>query len=81
MREMFDKDAPNMATKLNISSGLLAEAKSLKVNLSATLERALESEVRQSERLQWLEENKAAIENCNGLAESGGLFADHHRNF
>jgi antitoxin CcdA len=81
VREIFDKDAPNMATNLNISSGLLAEAKSLKVNLSATLERALESEVTQSKRQQWLEENKVAIANCNRLAESGGLFADKHRNF
>lgn len=81
MREIFDKDAPKKATNLSINSSLLAEAKTLKVNLSATLERALEAEVRQSKRQQWLEENKQAIENCNRLAESGGLFADKHRSF
>ena len=81
MREIFDKDAPKKATNLSINSSLLAEAKSLKVNLSATLERALEAEVRQKERLAWLADNKQAIENCNKLAESNGLFADKHRGF
>ena len=81
MREIFDKDAPKKATNLSINSSLLAEAKSLKVNLSATLERALEAEVRQSKRQAWLTENRQAIENCNQLAESNGLFADKHRGF
>ncbi|WP_373088894.1 type II toxin-antitoxin system CcdA family antitoxin [Zhongshania sp.] len=81
MREIFDKKPPKKAINLSVNSSLLAEAKSLKLNLSATFERALELEVRQTKRQQWLEENKAAIENCNRLAESGGLFADKHRNF
>lgn len=81
MRELFDKDAPKKATNLSINSSLLAEAKSLKVNLSATLERALEAEVRQSKRRSWQVENKLAIENCNTLAEENGLFADKHRGF
>jgi antitoxin CcdA len=81
MGEIFDKDAPKKATNLSINSSLLSEAKHLRVNLSATLEKALEAEVRKSKRQQWLEENKHAIDNCNRLAESGGLFADKHRNF
>ncbi|WP_102796221.1 type II toxin-antitoxin system CcdA family antitoxin [Bowmanella denitrificans] len=81
MRELFDKDAPKKATNLSINSSLLAEAKSLKVNLSATMERALEAEVRQSKRRAWQAENKQAIENCNTLAEANGLFADKHRGF
>jgi antitoxin CcdA len=81
MREIFDKTAPKKATNLSVNSSLLAEAKSLKVNLSATLERALEVEVRQSKRQEWLAENKQAIQNCNNLAESSGLFADKHRGF
>ena len=80
MREVFDKAAPKKATNLSINSSLLSEARNLKVNLSATLERALEEEVRQSKRKQWLEENKQAIENCNRLA-AGGLFSDKHRGF
>ena len=81
MHEIFDKYAPKKATNLSVNSSLLAEAKSLKVNLSATLERALEAEVRLSKRQEWLVENKIAIENCNKLAESSGLFADKHRKF
>jgi antitoxin CcdA len=80
MREIFDKDAPKIATNLCINSSLLSQARSLKINLSATLERALEEEVRNSKRKQWLEENKQAIENCNHLAE-GGLFSGKHRGF
>jgi antitoxin CcdA len=80
MRGIFDKEAPKKATNLSINSSLLAEARSLKVNLSATLERALEEEVRVSRRKKWREDNKQAIENCNRLAESG-LFADKHRGF
>lgn len=80
MRDIFDKNAPKKATNLTINSSLLSQARSLKVNLSATLERALEEEVRNSKRKQWLEENKQAIENCNRLAEDG-LFSDKHRGF
>lgn len=78
--EIFDKDAPKKATNLCINSSLLSQARSLKINLSATLERALEEEIRNSKREQWLEENKQAIKNCNRLAEFG-LFSDKHRSF
>jgi len=81
MQEIFNKTAPKKATNLSINSSLLAKAKSLKLNLSATLERALEAEVRQSKRQEWLAENKQAIQNCNKLVESSGLFADKHRGF
>ncbi|WP_419812263.1 type II toxin-antitoxin system CcdA family antitoxin [Bacterioplanoides sp.] len=81
MREVFDKTAPKKATNVSINSSLLSEAKSLKVNLSATLESALEDEVRRSKRKEWLAENQQAIEQCNQLAESNGLFADKHRGF
>lgn len=81
MHEIYNKAAPKKATNLSVNSSLLAKAKSLKVNLSATLERALEAEVRQSKRQEWLAENKQAIQNCNKLVESSGLFADKHRGF
>lgn len=50
MREIFDKGAPKKATHLSVNGGLPAEARNLKVNLSATLARALEQEVRQNRR-------------------------------
>ncbi len=81
MHELFDKNAPKKATNLSINSSLLAEARNLKVNLSATLELALESEIRKSKKDKWIEDNKNAIENCNNLADENGLFADKHRGF
>ena len=81
MYDLFDKNAPRKATNLSINSSLLAEAKILKVNLSATLEQALEIEVRNNKKESWMRENKAAIEACNRLVDEKGLFADKHRGF
>jgi len=81
MQYIYDKAAPKKPTNLSINSNLLAKAKDLDINLSATLEKALESEVRESAREMWLKENKKALENCNDLAQEHGLFADKHRDF
>lgn len=81
MADLYDRDAPKKATNLSINSSLLAEAKGLKVNLSATLEKALETELKEAKRANWLKDNKEAIENCNKLAEQHGLFADKFRKF
>lgn len=81
MQHLYDKEAPKKATNLSVNSNLLAKARDLDINLSATLERALESAVRQSAKEKWLEDNKEALENCNSLADEHGLFADKHRGF
>lgn len=81
MQQIYDKTAPKKPTNLSVNSNLLAKARALDINLSATLEKALESEVRQSAREQWLNENKQALTNCNSLAQEHGLFADKHREF
>lgn len=81
MQSLFDKSAPKKPTNLSINSNLLTKAKDFDINLSATLEKALESEVRQNTREQWLRENKKALENCNKLTQEQGLFADKHRGF
>ena len=52
MHQIYDKAAPKKPTNLNVNSSLLEKAKDLEINLSATLEKALESEVRQSAREQ-----------------------------
>ena len=75
----YDHSAPKKPTNLGINSSLLAKAKHLKLNLSATLESALAEEVRKAERLQWLEENRGAIAESNNLTEESGLFADSYR--
>lgn len=53
------------ATNLTLNSELLAEAKRLNINLSATMERALEKEVKQRLKSEWLEQNAEAINACN----------------
>ena len=81
MQPLIDKNAPKKATNLSINKDLLAEARSLKINLSATLEQALTEKVRKERRKQWLEDNQQAIDFCNELAEKNGLFAEKHRVF
>lgn len=81
MVDIFDRNAPKKATNLTINSSLLAEAKNLKLNLSATLEKALEDELKEAKRRSWLKNNKKAIENSNSYTEKNGLFADKFRKF
>ncbi len=68
-------------TNVTINAQLLQEARRLKINLSATLERALEAEVREAKRKEWLENNGGAIKSTNAFVEEHGLFSDHHRTF
>lgn len=81
MQPLINGNAPKKATNLSINKELLAEARNLKINLSATLEQALTEKVRKERRKQWLEDNQQAIEACNELVENNGLFADKHRRF
>lgn len=74
-----DNTASKKATNLSINRDLLAEARSLNINLSATLEWALTEKIRLEKRKQWLQENREAIESCNELTVKNGLFADKHR--
>ena len=81
MLQLFDERASKKATNLSINSDLLSRARKLKINLSATLEHALEDELRKSERDNWLKNNKKAISELNELADKNGLFSDAYRNF
>ncbi len=67
------------ATNVSINQGLLEDARALDINLSATLERALEAEVRARRREKWLEENREAIEAYNRRIERDGMLSDHVR--
>ncbi|MBB6599985.1 type II toxin-antitoxin system CcdA family antitoxin [Luteimonas sp. MC1825] len=69
------------ATNVSINQGLLADAKALDINLSATLERALEVEVGARKREKWLEENREAIAAYNERVARDGLAGDHVRAF
>ncbi len=68
-------------TNVSINEGLLNDARSLDINLSATLERALTEEVRRLKIERWREENREAIAAYNAFVEEGDIFSDHFRLF
>ena len=78
---VYDTDAVKKATNCTVNSDLLARAKELDINLSATLESALAEVVAEFERTQWLEENKSAITHYNKKIREHGLFSDGLRTF
>ena len=55
------------ATNLSLDSELLAEARRFNTNLSATMEKALEQEVKARQKAEWLEQNTDAIDACNDV--------------
>jgi len=69
------------ATNVSVNAELLAKAKSLNINLSATLEAALKEQVRLKEQAQWLKENDEAIQAYNAFVEKNGSFSDSVRKF
>lgn len=81
MLQLFDENASKKATNLSINSDLLSKVRKLNINLSSTLEHALENELRKAERDNWLKNNKTAIETLNELADKNGLFSDAYRDF
>jgi len=81
MLHIYDENAGKKATNLSINSDLLSKARRLKINLSATLEQALENELRAAERDNWVKDNKKAIDSLNKLANKNGLFSDSYRHF
>lgn len=80
-RLLYDAKASKKAANLSINSDLLAKARGLSINLSATLESALETELRKAEEEKWRKNNKKAIAALNELADKDGLFSDAYRNF
>lgn len=62
------------SANLSVNSQLLAEAKQLNINLSATFENALEAEVKARRSAKWLEENKAGLQALNNFVDEHGMF-------
>jgi antitoxin CcdA len=79
MQPLSGNATTKKAANLSINRDLLAEARSLNINLSATLEWALTEKIRLEKRNQWRKDNREAIDNCNTLVEENGLFSDKHR--
>lgn len=78
---VYDTTAAKKATNCTVNSDLLARAKEMNINLSATLETALAEVVAETERRQWLEENEAVINHYNKQVRKYGLFSDGLRTF
>ncbi len=72
---------PRKATNLSLDSHLLAEARSLRVNLSRAAEEGVRSAVAQAKAEQWKSENIAALESSNKYVEEHGLPLDGFRQF
>ncbi len=66
---------------LSISSDLLADARALNINLSATMEAALGEAVKRKRQERWLKDNADAIAAYNERVESDGVFSDGLRTF
>jgi len=66
---------------LTISADLLDKARSLKINLSQTLEERLAQLVREAEAAEWLATNRKAIDAYNARVERDGVWSDKFRGF
>lgn len=81
INNLFDTSAPKKATNLSINSDLLAKSRELKINLSATLEQALNAELSKNASERWKTDNKTAIKAYNEFVDEHGCFGDEHRTF
>lgn len=76
-----DSLAGKRPANLTISAALLDKAKSLKINLSRTLEERLAQLVREAEAEEWLAANRKAIDAYNARVERDGVWSDKVRGF
>jgi antitoxin CcdA len=81
MNELYNTQAAKKPTNVSINSDLLAKARSLNINLSATLEHALAAQVQAGQRALWLRENADAIAAYNQFVDTQGTFSAGVRKF
>ena len=81
MNRLYDLDAPKKATNLSVNSDLLKKSKALDINLSATLEQALQQKLAAVNAKKWATENRKAIRAYNEFVEEHGCFGDEYREF
>lgn len=81
MPSLFNPNAPKKPINLRINSDLLEKSKALNINLSATLEAALEKRLAEAATNHWQQANKDAIQIYNEVVEERGLFSDDYRAF
>lgn len=73
--------ALKLRTSVTADARLLAEAKSLGVNLSRAAEAGIEAEVKKAREAQWRAENAEAIRSSNEYVEKHGLPLAKYRPF
>lgn len=73
--------APKKRTNLSISEPLLAEAKSLGINLSQAAESGIKQAIVSARRAQWLTENSHALASANAYIKQYGLPLARFRTF
>lgn len=78
---VFDESAGKRPTNLSINVDLLKKSRAAGVNLSATLEAALEERLLRQRREAWIAANKSAINAYNQRVSSSGSFGDRVRRF
>ena len=81
MNPLFDVDAPKKATNLSVNSDLLTKSKAMGINLSATLEQALQAKLASSKADKWATENRNAIRSYNEFVDKHGCFGEEYRDF
>lgn len=81
MQPTHNTNAPKKAANLSINEDLLAKAREMNINLSATLEEALSEALRRRQREQWLAENREAMAAYNAHVEKHGVFSEGLRSF
>lgn len=81
MRAADDPVPVKKPVNITINVELLAAARQLNINLSATMEAALTEAVKGKQREAWLVRNRAAIAAYNERVESDGVFSDSLRRF
>ncbi|RLJ64668.1 type II toxin-antitoxin system CcdA family antitoxin [Sulfurisoma sediminicola] len=69
------------AANLSVRADLLEEARAYKINLSQTLEAALQVELKKRHEDEWREQNKEAIAAYGRHIERHGVFSDNYRTF
>ena len=81
MQSANDSRSTKKPVNLSINSDLLAVARELNINLSATMEAALAEAVKRKQCERWLAENQAAIAAYNERVDTDGVFSDGLRKF
>lgn len=78
---LYDKNAPRKATNLTVNADLLAQARSMNINISSVLEAALIETLKKEKRSEWLRENEDSIQAYNAVVDQNGVFSDGNRTF